>query len=184
MFEALFRHYFSMVYAQASADMKSDWIALDSKLRQVTQAQAALESQAHVISQRQKLIDTQHEKALAVLAGREAKGKAQIKRKLAKVRRIQKNERFAKWLDNSCWGLQRWCETVIHKVNWWSGDIKVLFAVLGVSLFIVAPVCTTLSLKLLLSDRCIQTQQCRSIALWMADIRPPASPNHHKNRKP
>jgi hypothetical protein len=177
MFEALFLHYFSMVYAQGSADMKSDWIALDSKLREVTQAQSALEAQAAVIAQRQQTIDEQGEKAIATLKARQAKGKAMIADERAKLRRIQSNERFAKYLDNACWtinrfgkgtakGFGRWISWAIDEVNWQSGRFSVLIAVALVHWLVFFPLLGAWGLRIALSDRCLEIRLCQAALRW------------------
>lgn len=101
----------------------------------------------------------------------QAEFEKKVKIERERARRLN-NEQFAKWLDNSTWALQKWCETVVFKVSWWSGDIKILTAVIAMSLFIITPVCTILSLRLLLSDRCIQMSQCRAVVMWITDIKP------------
>jgi hypothetical protein len=161
----LFQAYLDRHLAQARLTLQSEWIANAQRIEALAQKQQKLEVQAKAISSRS-----------GDLSQSEANLKRRIARAKANIRRIQDNERFAKWLDNASWALQRCCETVVHKVNWWSGDIKVLFAVVGVSLFVVTPVSTTLSLRLLLSDRCIRNQQCRAVAIWMADISPRSRP--------
>mgnify|MGYP003513884721 FL=1 len=177
MFEALFLHYFSMVYAQASADMKSDWIALDSKLREVTQAQSALEVQAVTIAQRQQAIDVGREKAIATLKAREAKGEAMIRDERAKLRRIQNNERFAKWLDNTCWALERWgkgtakgvgrwIHWMLAEIEWQSGRTQTIAIVIAGHWLILFPLMGAWGLRVALSDRCLQIEPCRGVLRW------------------
>lgn len=189
MFEALFLHYFSMTDAQASADMKSDWIALDSKLREVTQAQSALEAQAVTIAQRQQAIDVGREKAIATLKAREAKCEAMIQDERTKLRRIQNNERFAKWLDNSCWALERWgkgtakgigrwIHWMLAEIEWQSGRTQTIAIVIAGHWLILFPLMGAWGLRVALSDRCLQVQPCRAALRWAI------TSNEQDNRKP
>jgi uncharacterized membrane protein YjjP (DUF1212 family) len=137
--------------------LQSEWIAQAKRIEDLSNAQRKLEDQAQAIASRSGKLDK-----------RETDLKKRISKAKANIRRIQNNERFAKWLDNTVWALQ----AVVFKVSWWSGDIKILIAVVALSLFVITPICTILSLRLLLSDRCFQIIQCRAVAVWMADIKP------------
>jgi hypothetical protein len=166
-----------------------DAIAHAAQLAELEQKQTALEAQAFTIAQRQKQIDVGREKAIATLKAREAKGEAMIQDERTKLRRIQNNERFAKWLDNSCWALERWGKGMakglgrcIHwaldEIEWQSGRTQTIAIVIAGHWLILFPIMGAWGLQVALSDRCLQVEPCRAVLRWAI------TSNEQDNRKP
>jgi hypothetical protein len=171
-----------------------DAIAHAAQLTELEQKQAALEVQAVTIAQRQQAIDVGREKAIATLKAREAKGEAMIQDERAKLRRIQNNERFAKWLDNTCWALERWgkgtakgvgrwIRWMLDEIEWQSGKTQVLVIVIAGHWLILFPLFGAIGLRVALSDRCLQIEPCRAVLRWAIDSEQ-VVPKSAKNAKP
>lgn len=160
--------------------MKSEWIALDSKLREVERAQTALESQTIAVAQSQKAIADWKKKAIASLKERESKGKLLLEAERTKLRRIQGNERFAKWLDNSSWAMERFGKSFVtgvrgglEEVEWRCGNTRFVVIAIAIHWLVLFPVLGAIGLRMVLSDRCLQVAVCREVLKWGVDRRLP-----------
>jgi hypothetical protein len=162
----LFQAYLDRHLAQARLTLQSEWIANAQRIEVLAQKQQKLEVQA---------------KAIASRSGDLSKSEANLKRRIAKakanIRRIQDNERFAKWLDNACWtinrfgkgtakGFGRWISWAIEEVNWQSGRFSVLIAVALVHWLVFFPLLGAWGLRIALSDRCLEIRLCQSALRW------------------
>ncbi|MGL5060311.1 MAG: hypothetical protein ACRC62_10030 [Microcoleus sp.] len=165
-----------MVHAQAAAEMKADWIALDKKLREVERAQTSLEAQAIAVAKRQQAIATWKQKAIATLQQRQLKGKADLDNERANLRRIQDNERFARGLDNTSWAIERWCKSVVRGVRggleeaeWRCSGTKTLVVAIAIHWLVLFPGVGILGLRFVLSDQCLESKECREVLRWLND---------------
>jgi seryl-tRNA synthetase len=159
-----------------------DSIANAQRIEDLAQKQQKLEAEAKAIASRSGALDK-----------RESELKEQVQKAKADIRRIKNNERFAKWLDNSCWALERWgkgtakgvgrwIRWMLDEVEWQSGKTQTIAIVIAGHWLILFPLFGAMGLRVALSDRCLQIEPCRAVLRWAINSEQ-ARPKPHKKEK-
>jgi hypothetical protein len=132
-----FQAYLDHHAAQAEIRLKDKWLEQQSQLENLSRQQKTLEAKAKAIAKTQAECDRKN------------------KEHREKVRRIN-NDKFERWLDNASWAVRTfWVDT--RAMRW----------LILVHWLVLFPIVAILGLRVVVSDRCIESTPCRSVVSWI-----------------